>query len=52
MRAKCIVLFSNGRTKVFTGFWKYVIHEIYIYCEDNKVETVSADWEDIKNECY
>lgn len=52
MRAKCIVLFSDGRTKIFTGFWKYVIHEIYVYCENNRVETVSANWEDIENEYY
>ena len=47
MRAKCVVLFSNGYTKVFTGFWKYVIKAINDYCEDNKTSTVDATWEDM-----
>lgn len=47
MRAKCTVLFSNGYTKIFTGFWKYVIKAISDYCDENQTETVNATWEDV-----
>ena len=40
----CKVLFNDGTTKSFYGWWKNVIFEIDAYCTKHNLETLTGEW--------
>lgn len=40
----CKVLFNDGTTKTFYGWWTDIILEIETYCAEQGLETIAGQW--------
>ena len=49
MMTTCKVLFNNGSTMTFRGYWSAIIKAIDAYCDSTGLVTVSASWNAAEN---
>ena len=42
--SNCVVTFNNGKRHLFTGSATTIIKQVYQFCDNNKLDTVDANW--------